>query len=346
MSTLDVRRRQILEAIIHCHTLTAQPVGSRVIAKRYNLGLSAATIRNAMADLEEMGYVMQPHTSAGRVPTELGYRFYVDSLMEVGILSEAEKIKIRLSYDDVRREFEYLMEQTSRILSTISHYVGVVMSPGLQTRVLKHFEIFQVSEDKLLAVLVVEPGVIRNRVLEKEETLTGEDLAKINNALKARFVGRSLIELQNLVDSPEQMRSMFDQQIFQEVSSLVRDALDVTYDPEIYLQGRSNIFSQPEFEDLRRMEAILDILEKKEQLSHLLDFSPGMEMGVYVRIGSEINCEAMEQCSVISAAYQWNQRPFGIIGVIGPTRMEYPRIVSIVDYTAKVMSQMLQNRLV
>ena len=203
MPSLDARRRQILEAIIHCHIMTAQPVGSRVIAKRYDLGLSAATIRNTMADLEELGLVTQPHTSAGRIPTENGYRYYVDSLMEVSTLSEGERSKIQRSYGDVRREFDHLMQQTSRILSNLSHYIGVVMSPVLHTKILKRLEILKISDDRLLAVLVIEPGVIRNRVVLRGESLTSEDLIRINNILNARLAGRSVSELQRLAGKPE-----------------------------------------------------------------------------------------------------------------------------------------------
>jgi len=342
-STIDERKRDILEAIIHCYTLTAQPVGSRTIERKYSLGLSAATIRNTMADLEEMGYVAQPHTSAGRVPTESGYRFYVDQLVEVSPLSEDDKQRMKRSYDDARQEMEYIMEQTSKILSLISQYIGVVISPKLKESILRRLELISVAAERILVVLMMESGMVKSRIIAVEGEIPSKSLQKINSLLNEKLSGLPLKKIRNISENPAQMKAIFDEEMSEQAMALTKNAFSLEPEIEVYLEGATSLFGQPEFEDQQKMEAVFRALEEKEYITNIL--VPQLHKpGIRILIGSEMQYAGMEHCSMISYTYKLGEHSIGVLGIIGPTRMAYHRIIPIVDFTARMMSETLEDK--
>ena len=350
--TLDFRKREVLEAIIECYNQTATPVGSRTIERRYGMGVSAATIRNTMADLEELGYVSQPHPSAGRVPTEIGYRVYVDTLMEAEELSNREKLLIQERCGSLDGGFEEVIEQISKILSEISHYIGFVLTPELHGSILRRLELIPIDGDddnseyqgKVLAVLLMASGVVKNHIVPVSKDFTGQDIRRISRILNEKLVGLSLQRIQQISQDTADLKAIFDTYLSDSVATFTRNTFSLNQEIHIYLDGASNFFSQPEFLQVDKIEPLFRLLEQKERIAGLFSF-PQPTAGIQVVIGSENKYEGMEMCSVVHSCYTSRGDVMGTIGVIGPTRMQYPRIVSIVDFTAQVMSQVFEHTL-
>ena len=350
--TLDFRKREVLEAIIECYNQTATPVGSRTIERRYGMGVSAATIRNTMADLEELGYVTQPHPSAGRVPTEIGYRVYVDTLMEAEELSNKEKLLIQERCASLDGGFEEVIEQISKILSEISHYIGFVLTPELHGSILRRLELIPIDGDndnaehqgKVLAVLLMASGVVKNHIVPVSKDLTDQDIRRISRILNEKLVGLSLQRIQQISQDTAHLKAIFDTYLSDSVAVFTRNTFSLNQEIHIYLDGASNFFSQPEFLQVDKIEPLFRLLEQKERIAGLFSL-PQPTAGIQVVIGSENKYEGMEMCSVVHSCYTSRGDVMGTIGVIGPTRMQYPRIVSIVDFTAQVMSQVFEHTL-
>ena len=349
---LDFRKREVLEAIIDCYNQTAAPVGSRTIERRYGMGVSAATIRNTMADLEELGYVTQPHPSAGRVPTEIGYRVYVDTLMEAQELSIKEKQLIQERCASLDGNFEGIIEQTSKILSEISHYIGFVLTPELHDSILRRLELIPIDGNgdsseyrgKVLAVLLMESGVVKNHIVPVSNDLSGKDIRRIGRILNEKLVGLSLRRIQQISQDTADLKAIFDTYLSDSVVAFTRDTFSLNQEIHVYLAGASNFFSQPEFLEVDKIEPLFRLFEQKEQMIGLLAPQQATP-GIQVVIGSENRYEGMEMCSVVHSCYTSHSDVLGTIGIIGPTRMQYSRIVSIVDFTAQVMSQVFEHTL-
>ena len=341
---LNQRKREVLKAIIDRYNHTAKPVSSGTIAQHYGMKLSSATVRNIMAELEALGYLIQPHTSAGRVPTEHGYRVYVNSVMTTQELSTEEKQFIRQWYVESSHDFEEIMAQTSKILSEISHYLGVVLSPELQEGTLRRMELIPVGTKKVLVVLIMTSGVVKNQVVSSHKSLSSADIYQINRILNEKLAGLPLNKIQQISQNPLQLRVIFDQYMSEPIAVFTRNTFSLNREMHVYLDGASNFFSQPEFLEVGKIEPLFRLLEQKDQVADLLSPQKS-EPGIQVFIGSENRCKGMEMCSVVRSSYRVQGNQFGTIGVIGPTRMEYPRVVSIVRFTAQVISQLLENAL-
>ena len=343
---LDARKRKVLEKIIDCYNRTAKPVGSRTVARQYGMGLSAATIRNTMADLEELGYVTQPHTSAGRVPTEMGYRVYIDNLMKSQELSTKEKKFIQEGVASSSDDFEKIIEQTSKILSEISHYIGLALTPELHENILSRLELVSIDsaehKGKVLAVLVMTSGTVKNHLVPVHRNLSAEDIYRIKCILNEKLVGLPLRKIRQISQDTAQLKEIFSTYLSEPVVAFTRDTFSLEREIHVYLDGASNFFSQPEFLDVQKIKPLFRLLEQKDQIADL--FSPRQNNpGIQVFIGSENECEGMEMCSVVCSDYSIHGDMFGTIGIIGPTRMEYPRVVSIVKFTARIINQMFEN---
>ena len=339
---LDTRKCKVLEAIVDCYHRTAEPVSSRAIARHYGMGLSAATIRNTMADLEELGYVAQPHTSAGRIPTRLGYRVYVDRMMTAQELTPKEKQFIRERSASANHDFEEIMEQTSRILSEISHYIGVVLSPELHEGILRRLEFIPIDDEKVLAILLMASGVVKSQVVPISKDLSNENIHQISRILNEKLVGLPLKKIRQISQDPVQLKAIFDHHLSAPAAAVTRRTFSLDQEIHVYLDGTSNFFSQPEFLEVQKIEPLFRVLERKDQIANIL--SPqGKDREIQILIGSESRCEGMELCSVVRSSYHTQGNQFGTIGVIGPTRMEYSRVVSIVKFTAQVISQLFEN---
>ena len=342
LEDLSERNRSILLAAIHSYAATAEPVGSRTISKRYDLGLSPATIRNAMSDLEEMGFLDQPHTSAGRGPTDYAYRTYVNSLLDIPPLPREESDLIDRSLKENLSELDHVMEAASRILSTVSRQTGMVFLPKLSHLVFKRVDFIKLRSTRALAILITESGLVHNKIIEMEENISQEKLENISRYLNEEFGGLPLYEIrQKIYEMMLKEKEEYDQ-LMREAMALSEQAFaEEELQGEIYVGSTLNILEQPEFSNnIEKMKAIFKAFEEKSNLIRILDQCIEEE-GLSILIGSENQVEEMQDCSIVTQTYTYGDRAIGTLGILGPRRMEYPRIISIVDYIAKAVSRIL-----
>ncbi|WP_305044983.1 heat-inducible transcriptional repressor HrcA [Geoalkalibacter sp.] len=343
-AALNERSRKILEAIIEDHIASAEPVGSRSITRRHGLGLSPATVRNVMSDLEEMGYLVAPHTSAGRIPTEKGYRFYIDSLLRIRALSPQQKERIRRYYRRRGLRADELLREAGRVLSTLSHYTGIVMAPQFTTSVFRHIEFVRLSQGRILVIFVAENGLVQNKIIESGEDLAQHDLEQMHNYLNRAYAGLPLAEVKKrLLREMSQDKALYDRLLSRSMR-LFQAALTGEESRELFIEGFSRMLEQPEFSDLERMKRLFKAFEQKSLLVEFLDKCQSSQ-GVQIFIGSETEYREIDGCSLITARYSSAGGTIGTLGVIGPTRMAYSQVIPIVDYTAQLMSQLLESDL-
>jgi len=340
VETLSERSRKILEAIIEEYILTAQPVGSRTLT-RSAITLSPASVRNVMAELEEMGYLRSPHTSAGRVPTEKAYRYYVDSLPRVNSLDLESRDRIEHHYQRRGLQMAELLREASRTLATVAHYTGLVMVPSLHSTVFRRIEFVKLSSRQVLAVFISQSGMIQNRLVETGEEFSPAELEQVTNYLNQTMSGLSIREVKNrILAEMFQEKALYDR-LLQRAFRLSAEALAEVGDGEVIIEGTSHLLDQPEFSDLEGMKRIFRAFEQKSLLLSLLDRSV-QARGVQVLIGSETECPELAGCSLITANYSGRRGNLGALGVIGPSRMPYSTLIPIVDYTASLISRMLE----
>jgi heat-inducible transcriptional repressor len=327
---LDERKKKILKAIIANYLETGEPVGSRTISKYTDseLNLSSATIRNEMADLEEMGYIVQPHTSAGRIPTDKGYRFYVDTLMEEK--EEVEEAKGTL-LERVDR-MEVLLKQVAQVLAYNTNYATMVTAPNYKKTV-KFIQLSQVDINNLLAVIVVDGNIIKNHMIHVDEALDNEDVLKFNILLNTFLQGASLedinLEMIQAMKAQAGDYASILENIFQGIVEAIHEANEV----EIYTSGATNILKYPELGDISKTSELLEKFEDKSELSHMLEETiskdeDGNETGIQIYIGDEAPAQNMKDCSLVTATYKMPEGATGTIGIIGPKRMDYKKVVS------------------
>lgn len=339
-NSLTERSKRILEAIIEDYISTAEPVGSRTVIEKHGLTLSPATVRNVMADLEEMGFLASPHTSAGRVPTEKAYRFYVDTLLEVRRVSRDEREEIRRRCSVAGRDIGSVLKDTSRMLSSVSHYTGIVVAPRFVSNVFRHIEFVKLGGRRLLAILVSQNGTVQNRLVEADEELPGEELVRMANYLNGLLQGLTIGQVrQRLLAEMQDEKTMYDAMLAKALrlsqQTLAEDG------SEVFIEGQANILEQPEFTDVARMKEIFRAFEEKNQLVSLLDRCLEAQ-GINIFIGAESHLNQMSGMSLITSTYVTGKNTLGVLGVIGPTRMGYAKVIPIVDYTARVVSKLLE----
>ena len=339
---LNPRSRQILEIIIEEHIGTAQPVGSKALTRFQSIRLSPASVRNVMAELEELGYLSSPHTSAGRVPTEKAYRFYIDSLLRVCSLDHASRDRIEQHYQRRGLQMAELLREASRALSSVAHYTGLVMVPRLQSTVFRRIEFVKLSARQVLAVFVTQSGMIQNRLIETGEEFSPTELEQITNYLNHTMSGLSIREAKARILADMVHEKVLYDRLLQRAFRLSEEALTELSDGEVIIEGTSHLLDQPEFCDLERMKRIFRAFEQKSLLLGLLD--RGLQAkGVQVIIGSETEYPELAGCSLITANYSGRRGTLGALGVIGPSRMPYSTLIPIVDYTASMISRMLDT---
>ncbi len=335
---LDERKRKILQAIIRNYLETGEPVGSRTISKYTDLNLSSATIRNEMSDLEEMGYIVQPHTSAGRIPSDKGYRFYVDTMMEEKD-REIEEIKeMMLQKED---KMDLLLKQVARVLAQNTNYATMISSPQYHRNKLKFIQLSRVDESQILAVIVVEGNVIKNQLLSVTESLDDETMLKLNILLNTHLNGLSLEEINLGTIAKLKAQAGIHGDIVGEVLDAVAEAIRADEDLEIYTSGTNNIFKYPELADQTRASELITTFEEKQVLSTLVHETLADEnsTGIQVYIGNESPIQSMKDCSVVTATYELEEGMKGTIGIIGPKRMDYDKVVG----TLKTMMHQLDD---
>lgn len=339
---LGERGRQVLQAVLFEYTVTAAPVGSRQVARKYALGLSPATIRNTMFDLEEMGYLSQPHTSAGRVPTDKAYRFYVDSLMGSTQIARPEALRLQRQMAGARTEIDDLMESTSAQLSALSHYAAVVLAPPLQQTCIERVDLIPVDGDRALIVIATETGWGTSRILTLEESARPGELREVARVLTERYAGLTFQEVRTrLAEAPGAPAPAEAERVGRLAASIARKGFASLWDRNLYIGGAMNILDQPEFADITALRALLRAFEEKRQLIELLTARADAGEGVQVLIGSEMPYQEMQETSLVAAAYKYRDRVIGVLGVVGPRRMPYAKIVPLVDYTARLISRRL-----
>ncbi len=326
----------MLQAVLFEYTVTAEPVGSRQVARKYALGLSPATIRNTMADLEELGYLTHPHTSAGRVPTDKAYRFYVDSLGTTQI-DRPDALRLQRQVTGTRSDIDDLMESTSAQLSALSHYAAVILAPPLQHTRLERVDLIPVEGDRALVVLATETGWGTSRILTLEEPVSASELAEVARVLTERYGGQTFQEIRAKLG--ETQGATDADRVSRAAAFLARKVFASLWDRNLYIGGAMNILDQPEFGDIATMKALLRTFEEKRQLIELLSTRARGSDGVHVVIGSEMPFQEMQETSLVAAAYKYRDRVLGVLGVVGPRRMPYAKIVPLVDYTARLVSR-------
>lgn len=322
---LDERKKKILKAVIANYLETGEPVGSRTISKYTDLNLSSATIRNEMADLEELGYIVSPHTSAGRVPTDKGYRFYVDNLMEEK--EEIEEVKSSL-LERVDR-MELMLKQVAKVLAYNTNYATMVTAPNYRKTV-KFIQLSQVDLDNLLAVIVVEGNIIKNQMIRVNVPLDNEDVLKFNILLNTFLQGAALEDINlEMIQAMKKQAGEYEvilDQIFQGIVEAIHEANEL----EIYTSGATNILKYPELGDISKTSELLETFEDKNELTHLLEKTVNTDgdEGIQVYIGDETPVQNMKDCSLVTATYKMPEGATGTIGIIGPKRMDYKKVVS------------------
>ena len=349
---MSKRKKGILKAIVNEYILTAEPVGSRTLARKYNFGVSPATIRNEMSDLEMENYLEQPHKSAGRVPTDKGYRFYVDSLISFKELSESKTKLIERKYRAKKNEVKKLVQQTSVMLSELTKYTSLVLSPQLKRSVFEHLELISLASNKVLLILVTDTGLIKDKIIEFPANLSHEELENISWFLNERLHGLPLDKIDNqlLLRLNRELVARFDF-VSDKLKILSEEVFSNESVPEedIYLGGTTYILDQPEFNDIKKVKNLLKLLEQEQQLHNILKSIDNNESNISdnsqisVAIGSELPHEAIDNCSVVIATYHLNGRPIGKIGVLGPTRMKYDEVISSVKFMSDFLSDLLTN---
>lgn len=326
MQDLDERKVKILQAIIRNYLETGEPVGSRTISKYTDLHLSSATIRNEMADLEELGYIIRPHTSAGRIPSDKGYRLYVDHMMEEKE-REVEELKgVLLAKED---KMDHLLRQVAKVLAQNTNYATMISAPRLHRNKLKFIQLSRVDARQLLAVIVVEGNVIKNNMLEVAEPLDDETLLKLNILLNTHLNGLTIEEINLSMITAIKQQAGIHSTIVGYVIDAVAEAIKAEEDLEIYTSGANNIFRYPELADNEKASQLISTFEEKQMLNELVEetLSDERGAGIQVYIGDETPVQSMKDCSVVTAAYELGEGMKGTIGIIGPKRMDYDKVV-------------------
>ncbi|WP_418790701.1 heat-inducible transcriptional repressor HrcA [Phosphitispora sp. TUW77] len=341
--TLDERKKKVLQAIIRDYINTAEPVGSRTIAKKYELGVSPATIRNEMADLEELGYIEQPHTSAGRVPSDKGYRYYVDCLMDKKTLSEHEEGIILSGYKAKVKDIGTVLRQTNSILSGITNYTSMVMGPQFTKSNLRHVQLVPFDSNKALVLVVTDCGLVQNKILDLPQSVNEVDLQKITQVMNAKLQGISLDQIKLTLIKEIYYELSNHKHIFEAAMEMVQETLYLNQEEKVYLAGTLNIFNQPEFRDLSRVRTLLSLLEQDKVLKEILNENNNAETGISVTIGSENRVDGLRDCSTITATYQIDGRTVGSVGIIGPTRMDYEKAVCIIEFMTTHLSKIMKD---
>lgn len=339
---LDDRKWKIFNAIIKTYLETGEPVGSRTISKYADLNLSSATIRNEMADLEEMGLIIQPHTSAGRIPSDQGYRLYVDSLMEK---QEQEVNEMKEMFIQKQDRMESILKQVVKVLANNTNYATLISSPRYQRTKLKFIQLSVISHDQLLAVIVTEGNIVKNKMLHFEHGLDNEMVLKLNILLNSSLNGLTVEEINLGLIARLKDQAGIHSDVVNGVLDAVAEAIQADEEYEVYTSGATNIFKYPELSDSSRASELINAFEEKQELVNLINetMSDENSTGIQVYIGNEAPIETMRDCSVVTATYELGEGIQGRIGIIGPKRMDYEKVMDSLK-TLKVQLDTIFNK--
>jgi len=335
---LSDRQRLILNAIIDNYIRSAEPVGSRTISKREDISYSSATIRNEMADLEELGYLEQPHTSAGRVPSTKGYRFYVDNLIQPKKLPNQDLTNLKQIFAERLFQFEQVMEHTASILTQMTDYTSIVLGPEVFDHRLKHIQIVPLNERQAVAIIVTHTGRVENKLIDLPMEIPASEIEKLVNILNAKLADVPLWQLRQRLyqEVAMEMRRYVEQ--YDEMLHMIEESFSHETSERVYMRGTTKILNQPEFRDVDKVKNILELLEQSDQVINLFDTNAN---GIQIRIGQENDMDAVKNCSIVTTSYFLDGKPVGTVGILGPTRMDYGKVISVLDYLAQGLSHML-----
>jgi len=323
---LDERKKKILTAVIRNYLETGEPVGSRTISKYTDLNLSSATIRNEMADLEEMGYILQPHTSAGRIPSDKGYRFYVDAMMAE---KDREVVELKEMLLERQDKMETLLKQVAKVVAQNTQYAAMISAPQTHRNKLKFIQLSRLNENQILAVIVAEGNMIKNNIIPVAQELSDENLLKLNILLNTHLNGLSIEEINLGIIAALKQQAGIHSDIVGEVIDAVGDAIKAGDDLEIYTSGTNNILKYPELTDGGLASELVGTFEEKQQLGDFVKEALADETGtgIQVYIGEEAPIQSMKDCSVVTATYELGEGMKGTIGIVGPKRMDYEKVI-------------------
>ena len=338
---LDERKYLILQAIIDDYIMTAMPVGSRTISRKSGVGYSPATIRNEMSDLEELGYLDQPHTSAGRVPSYKAYRLYVDHLMKTAKLSMDERERMHEHLVSRSKQVESVIRSAANVLSDATKYTSVIVAPKLGTLRIKHVQLVPVAERMALMVIVTNVGIVKDALIRVPEGMDADDLYSISRMLTEKLADKPLDAVRQafseMLRNAEQSRRLLG-----EALSVIERKLETDGDAsDVVIGGSANLLEYPEYSDVNKARNFLAVLESKDTLRQLISRDGGMEISI--RIGPENQVPALNDCSIVTASYRVGDHSSGTLGIIGPTRMNYNRVISVLDFMGRALSDVLSE---
>ena len=342
MEELDERKVKILNAVIQTYLDTGEPVGSRTISKNSDLNLSSATIRNEMSDLEELGYIIQPHTSAGRIPSDKGYRFYVDQLIEQ---KDAEVEEFKELMLEKTEKMEKVLRQVVKTLAVNTQYASIISAPAIRSNRVKFVQLSAVDEDHVLSVVVMDGNLVKNKMIELAEPLYNEELLKLNMLLNTNLNGLTVDDINLALITRMKGQAGEFEGIIEEVLATVADTIEQDEELKIYTSGATNIFKYPELADSRRASEFISTFEEKDALKELLSGASEDDTGtgIQVYIGDESHIQTMKDCSVVTATYELGEGVRGTIGIIGPKRMDYKNVMSNLNHLRRELDKVLRT---
>lgn len=340
---LDDRKLKILQAIIRNYLETGEPVGSRTISKYTDLNLSSATIRNEMSDLEEFGYIIQPHTSAGRIPSDKGYRLYVDTMM-VEKIQEVEEMKDALNKK--ADKIENLLQSVAKLLAVNTNYATMVTTPKYKHKKVKFLQVTEVDMTQLLVIIVLEGNIVKNKIISVNEPIDKENMLKLNILLNTCLSGLDLTEINLTVITKMKEQAGVSSSTINDILEALVHAVQENDDFEVYTSGATNILKYPELSDTEKATELLSTFEEKKQLTHLITENLGVEgnRGIQVYIGGESPIKTMKDCSVVTATYEIEEGVTGAIGILGPKRMDYDKVVSTLKTLMEQLDDIFKNK--
>ncbi|MBK5969765.1 heat-inducible transcriptional repressor HrcA [Thiorhodovibrio winogradskyi] len=336
------RASHFLKTLIEHHIRDGQPVGSRTLSKETGLDLSPATVRNVMSDLEEMGLVSSPHTSAGRVPTLLGYRLFVDSLLTIKPLDEIDVNALRCEFEPLD-DATALVDTASRLLSGVTRLAGVVMLPRHERDVFRQIELLPLSGKKVLAILVTGEGEVHNRIIHTERAFTPAQLVEASNFLTEVFTGQDMVEVRRrLLEDLQATHERMDELLHQAMEMAQRVVESAEHKDQLLVSGQTNLMHFDELASMDRLKALFEAFSEKREILYLLDRCIKAD-GVQIFFGGESGYEVLDDCSLVTTPYRVDGEVLGVLGVIGPTRMDYQRVIPVVDVTARLLAAALRQ---
>lgn len=337
---LTDRQLLILQVLVDDFIQSAQPVGSRSLSKKKGISFSSATIRNEMADLEDLGFIEKTHTSSGRIPSEKGYRYYVDHLLSPQRLNQQEIIMIKSIFAERIFEYEKIIQKSAKILSELTNYTSIVLGPAANVNKLKRIQIVPINKETVVAIFVTDSGHVENRTLHLPASIDAGELEKTVNILNDRLMNVPLKELNDKIY--KEVAALLRQHIrnFDLMLHTVAETFKMPTNEKLFFGGKANILSQPDFHDLDKIRNLMNMIEHEDWVYDLIKKNP---TGINVKIGTENNSSAMENCSLITATYSVGTEKLGTIAILGPTRMEYSRVISLLKFLSSDLTSVLTN---